>query len=350
MRGLLALIPTATLGLSPAALPAATARPSLSAPAVPGSPLPLAPSLAAATPLVAAPAPAPVPALPALRAAASSPMAPPDAPSEAASRAAGVPFGESAAGPAAPVPVFEPGLGSPRHRLAPLGFEHPAPSSPEGLPAARAPEPKPFLLRHYRAFRFFIAPLVRLVYSVRTEGRPHLPDGPALVVPNHVSFMDPVLLSFAADRPMRFLMIRDLYETPGLEWLFRSLGAIPISPKDPKEVIEESLYRARRALAAGETVVVFPEGQLTRDGDFSPFRRGFERVAAGTGAPVIPAYIEGMWGSAFSRRPGASLKRSLRDRLRGRRRVGVRFGPALPRADSALARDAVARLSAPRAP
>lgn len=336
-----------TLSLSPAPVPA----PAQKAPLIAPAPAPFAFAATPAPLAAAAPAPSPQPALAvaSLRAAAMTPLAlDPAAPLEGAREAASASFDEARSRPEPfATPVFTAQERTPHYRLAPLNFEDLAASQPSAPPPARAPEAKPFLLRNYRLVRFFAAPLVRLVYAVRGEGLAHLPAGPALIVPNHVSFMDPILLSFALNRPMRFVMFRGIYETRGLQWLFRSLGAIPISPKDRKDIIEDSLYRARRALAAGETVVVFPEGQLTRDGGFSPFRRGFERVAAGTGAPVIPAHIDGMWGSAFSRRPGASFLNSLRDRLSGRRRVSVRLGPPLARADAALAREAVAHLAAP---
>ncbi len=344
-----------TLGLTPVPAQVSAVAPALTASAPSLAPFSLAPAFAsapspvAASPIAASPVAAPALALPVLRAAAIAPRPLENtAPAEGAREAAAVPFGEALARTALSAPAVEDGGGrQPRYRLAPLGFEDLAPSEQSDPPTPRAPEPRPFLLRHYRVARFFAAPLVRLAYSVRVTDAARIPAGPALIVPNHVSLMDPILISFATNRPMRFLMYRGIYETRGLQWLFRSLGAIPISPRDPKEVIEASLYRARRALAAGETVVVFPEGQLTRTGDFSPFRRGFERVAAGTGAPVIPAHIDGMWGSAFSRHPNASFFRGLLRRLTGRRRVSVRFGPALPRADYALARDAVSRLAPP---
>lgn len=350
MRSLLAAIPSLTIGLAPGPVPVAPVRPSATAPATSlSSPL-LAPALTVApAPAAAVATPAPALAFPALKAAAAElPELGDGASTEGSRQSAASPFGEGTRRPGLYDPVDASRGDRPaRYRLAPLGFGDLDSAAPEGPPSPRVPEPKPFLLRHYRLARFVAAPIVRLVYAVRIENLSRVPDGPALIVPNHVSFMDPVLMSFAVNRPMRFLMARGIYETYGLQWLFRSLGAIPISPKDPKDVIEASLYKARRALAAGETVVVFPEGQITRDGGFNPFRRGFERVAAGTGAPVIPAYIDGMWGSAFSRHPEASFLRSLRARLFGRRRVAVRFGPELPRADSALARDAVARLAAP---
>ena len=189
-------------------------------------------------------------------------------------------------------------------------------------------------------------PVLKAFYSVEVSGREHLPEGGALILPNHASFLDPVLAGFALGRPARFLMYRPYYELYGLQWLFRSLGAIPISHKDSKEKIEESLNRARRALAAGETVVIFPEGNVTPDGGFQAFRRGFERVAAGLKAPVIPMHIGGMWGSLTSRHPGRSWKDSLLARLRGRRAVTVRLGAPLERPDAAAAREAVARLAA----
>jgi len=329
-----------TLGLSPAPVPVAPAAPALTSPASAPSTFVLTPTLA--------PAAAPTLALPSLQAAAAAPELPPNIPTEDARAAAAIPFGESLDRPVLAAHSTEPSWErpSPRYRLAPLGFEDLTAGEGDAPPAPGAPRPeaKPFLLRHYQVARFFVAPLVRLAYKVGASGLENIPDGGALIVPNHVSFLDPILLSFAANRPIRFVMYRGIYETYGLQWLFRSLGAIPISSKDPKDVIERSLYRARRALSAGETVVVFPEGQLTRDGEFNQFRRGFERVAAGTGAPVIPAYVDGMWGSAFSRHPGASIRSSFAARLRGRRRVGIRFGPALERADYALARNAVGRL------
>lgn len=329
-----------TLGLSPAPVPVAPAAPALTSPAA-------APATFVLTPMLA-PAAVPTPALPSLQAAAAAPELPRDIPSEGARTAAAIPFGEALERPVLAAPSVEPSWErpSPRYRLAPLGFEDLTAAEGDAPPAPSAPKPeaKPFLLRHYRVARFLVAPLVRLAYKVGASGLENIPESGALIVPNHVSFLDPILLSFAANRPMRFLMFRPIYETYGLQWLFRSLGAIPISSKDPKDVIERSLYRARRALSAGETVVVFPEGQLTRDGEFNQFRRGFERVAAGTGAPVIPAYVDGMWGSAFSRHPDASFPRSLLERLRGRRRVELRFGPALERADYSIARSAVGRL------
>jgi 1-acyl-sn-glycerol-3-phosphate acyltransferase len=287
----------------PAAVPAGLpALPALAAPLAPASALPVPPpaAAAAATALVAAPAAA---------------SFPDEAPRSAV-------------------------------RLQVLSAEELGLSPDPEAPRPPSGERPGLLYRHYRLLRRLVVPFLRLGYRVSVDGRENLPDGPAVIVPNHVSYLDPVLVSYAADRPMRFLMSRPLYEAHGLGKVFGSMGVIPISHKDPKPVIEESLNRARRALAAGESVVIFPEGRLSVDGSFSPFRGGFERIVRGLGVPVVPARVDGMWGSAFSRHPERSWLRSLARRLIWRRRrVRVRLGPPLPYPDAALARDAVGRLA-----
>jgi 1-acyl-sn-glycerol-3-phosphate acyltransferase len=342
---------------APLPLPSFAAPPALSAPFPAASAALAAPSLVAAPAAAAAPlAPAPLAPAPALQAAPAAALsaAPPAARLVLAQAAVPEPATAAAAfdgGLRAPAldwaPAVAPIDGRPPSRLqllsaAELGVEH----EPEA-PRPPSSDPQPFLYRHYRFARAVALPILKLLYRVRVDGLAQLPPGPVMIVPNHVSFLDPVLISYAANRPMRFLMYRPIYETRGLQWLFRSLGAVPISTKDPKDVIEESLNRLRRALAAGESVVIFPEGTVTRDGDFSPFRRGFERVALGLGVPVVPAFVDGMWGSALSRHPLKSWRRSLIAHLRGRRSTAVLFGPQLDRADAGLAREAVATLAAP---
>ncbi len=335
--------PSAALGLLAAPLAALAAVPTFPAAALTVA----APAAAVAR----AAAPASAPALPALRAA--SAWTPP------ARQTAGESLRSSAAAPfeadisASPTAAATAEAPAPRISPADLGRSSElAAARPDSTPPApRAPRPKPFFLRHYRLARNVVVPLLRLIYRVDVSGRQFLPAGPALIVPNHVSYLDPLLVSLAADRPMRYLMYRGLYETPGLEWLFRALGAMPISSKDPRPVTAATLERARQALADGETVVIFPEGHLTYDGKLDAFRSGFQRIAAGANVPVIPAGVSGMWGSVFSRAPGASLGRGLLALLRARRRVSVRFGPALDRvdADSALKR-VTALLGAPVRP
>lgn len=328
--------PPAALGLLTAAPTALAAVPAFPAAAfaVPAPP-------AAVT---RAAAPAAAPALPALRAA--SAWTPPTRPTagESLRSSAAAPFEEdisasptTAATAEVPAPrIAPPDLGRAANRITA--------TQTRTSPAPNSPQPKPLFLRHYRLARNVVVPLLKLIYRIDVSGRRFLPAGPALIVPNHVSYMDPLLISLAANRPMRYLMYRGLYETPGLEWLFRALGAMPISSKDPRPVTAATLERARRALADGETVVIFPEGHLTYDGELDAFRTGFQRIAAGANVPVVPAGVSGMWGSAFSHAPGASLGRGFLARLFGRRRVSVRFGPALESLDAETAKKNVTAL------
>lgn len=215
--------------------------------------------------------------------------------------------------------------------------------TPNDAPKPAVTAAAPFLFRHYGLTRALVAPIVRVLYRLRLHGQDHIPAGPSVIVPNHVSYMDPLLIAYASKRPMRFLMYRPIYETWGLKWLFKSLGAIPVSGKDSKALIDASLDEARRALAAGQTVVIFPEGRLSTTGHMAMFRRGFEKIAAEAGAPVIPAHVDGLWGSLFSRRKGLTLAARLRAIPR---RLSVRFGSALAKADAQSARQAVEELSA----
>jgi len=139
------------------------------------------------------------------------------------------------------------------------------------------------------------------LYRLDVEGRERVPArGGALLTPNHVSMVDAVFLIAALDRPIRFLMFKDIYEHPLIKPLAKILGVIPISSNQgPREMIH-SLREATQALENGEIVCIFPEGQLTRIGQLLPFRRGFERIMKGVEAPIVPVNLDGVWGSIFS--------------------------------------------------
>jgi acyl-[acyl-carrier-protein]-phospholipid O-acyltransferase/long-chain-fatty-acid--[acyl-carrier-protein] ligase len=141
------------------------------------------------------------------------------------------------------------------------------------------------------------------IYRVRVRGRENLPErGGALLVANHVSWLDGVLLLMASSRPIR--MVVDTTWTTGW-WtggLVRLIGAIPIQP-GPK-AIRKALDTARKALQAGELVCIFPEGGMTRSGQLQGFKRGLMHIQQDAGAPVIPVYLDELWGSIFSFRGG----------------------------------------------
>ena len=184
---------------------------------------------------------------------------------------------------------------------------------------ARAPRP---------AVRLLVYLLVRLVYRLRVEGLEHIPRrGAALVVCNHVSFMDALVVGGASRRPLRFLMDKPIYDSPWLNWLFRLVGAIPVESerRDPGS-LRRALEEVSRALRAGEVVMLFPEGRLTPDGEVQPFRRGLELILARDPVPVVPASLSGLWGSWTSHCHGPALSGSPR-RLRAR--VALRLGEPL---------------------
>ncbi len=142
--------------------------------------------------------------------------------------------------------------------------------------------------------------LTNTIYRVRTVGAENIPKEGALFVANHTSWVDFLLIGAACDRMIRFLMFRKYYEWPPIHWFLRRMGAIPVAAGDPPKKTEESLTIARRQIAEGHVVCIFAEGAITRTGNLLKFKRGFERIAAHADCPVVPVYVEGIWGSIFS--------------------------------------------------
>jgi acyl-[acyl-carrier-protein]-phospholipid O-acyltransferase/long-chain-fatty-acid--[acyl-carrier-protein] ligase len=139
------------------------------------------------------------------------------------------------------------------------------------------------------------------LYRIHVEGRQNVPaKGGALLVPNHVSMVDAVLLIASIDRPIRFLMFKGSYDHPFIKPFAKTMGVIPISSQlRPRELIQ-SLRTATQALKDGEIVCIFPEGQMSRIGQMLPFRRGMERIMRNVETPIIPVNLSGVWGSIFS--------------------------------------------------
>ncbi|WP_081948947.1 MFS transporter [Litchfieldella xinjiangensis] len=179
--------------------------------------------------------------------------------------------------------------------------------------------------------RLLVFALVHVIYRMRFQGRHHIPvRGAALVVCNHVSFMDALVLGGASPRPLRFLMDQPIYESPWLNWWFRIVGAIPVDSdrRDPGNV-RRALNEVSHALRQGEVVMLFPEGRLTPDGEIQRFRRGLDMILARDPVPVVPAGLAGLWGSWTSHCGGRALTKPPR---RFRARVALVFGePLAPR-------------------
>ncbi len=162
--------------------------------------------------------------------------------------------------------------------------------------------------------RFLVWLLVHTIYRMRTRGLEHLPEhGAAVVVSNHVSFVDALVIAAASRRPIRFVMDHTYFRLPVLNFFCRTVGAIPIaSRKDDPKIVEHAFDAVAQALEEGSLVCIFPEGRLTADGDVGPFRPGIERIVERTPVPVVPMALRGLWGSFFSRKDGHAMRRPFR--------------------------------------
>ena len=184
--------------------------------------------------------------------------------------------------------------------------------------------------------RFIAWILVSTLYRIRTSGSDHIPEnGPAILVCNHVSFVDALVLSGSVRRPVRFVMWYRIFETPFLKFLFRSAKAIPIaSAKEDAALLEDAFNQIDEGLADGDLICIFPEGGITRDGEIQSFRPGVEKIIARQPVPVIPIGLGGLWGSWFSRDHSGRLRR-----IPGKLfcRVDVRIGDPVKPADASAA-------------
>ena len=159
--------------------------------------------------------------------------------------------------------------------------------------------------------RFLAWILVNTIYRVRASGVENIPDkGPAVVVCNHVSYMDPIVLSACIRRPMRFVMYYKIFQLPLLRFLFQHAKAIPIaSAKEDERLMKEAFEKVDAELAAGNIVCIFPEGGITSDGEVQRFRPGIERVIANRPVPVVPIALQNLWGSWFSRSKDGRIRK-----------------------------------------
>jgi acyl-[acyl-carrier-protein]-phospholipid O-acyltransferase/long-chain-fatty-acid--[acyl-carrier-protein] ligase len=167
-------------------------------------------------------------------------------------------------------------------------------------------------------------------YNLTVSGLNNVPaEGGVLLLGNHVSWIDWAVLSLAVPRKLRFVMDRSIYERWYLKWFLKRLGVIPISPRGSKT----ALKTIAEALENGDCVVLFPEGAISRNGQLGEFKRGFEGPARASGCTIVPFYLRGLWGSAFS---FATPRLREMSRIRKTRDVTVCFGPSLPSEASAL--------------
>ena len=162
--------------------------------------------------------------------------------------------------------------------------------------------------------RFLAWLLIHSFYRVDKQDLDRVPvEGPCVIVCNHVSYVDPVVIAACVRRPIRFVMDHRVFAVPLLNFIFRTMRAIPIAPaKEDAALKERAFEEAAAALRAGEIVCIFPEGKITDSGELNPFRPGLQRILEQAPVPVVPMALRGLWGSFFSRSHRGRAMRRLR--------------------------------------
>jgi acyl-[acyl-carrier-protein]-phospholipid O-acyltransferase/long-chain-fatty-acid--[acyl-carrier-protein] ligase len=172
--------------------------------------------------------------------------------------------------------------------------------------------------------------LARLLYRVSVYGEDRLPPGGFLLLPNHLTWIDAIVLQVASPRPIRFILTEDIYKLRLLYPVFRAVQAIPISPRHAKDAVRIAAER----IEEGEIVCIFPEGELSRSGILLRLKRGYELIARAAKCPVVPVWLDQLWGSIFSFERG---KYFFKRPKRLPYPVTVAFGEAIPPEDADIA-------------
>jgi 1-acyl-sn-glycerol-3-phosphate acyltransferase len=162
--------------------------------------------------------------------------------------------------------------------------------------------------------RFLAWILIHTFYRVDESGLENIPaEGACVIVCNHVSFVDAVVIAACVRRPIRFVMDHRIFSVPLLNFIFRTMRAIPIAPaREDLAMMERAFEDAAKALKTGEIVCIFPEGRITDNGELNRFRPGLQRILEQAPVPVVPMALRGLWGSFFSRTSGGKAMRRLR--------------------------------------
>ena len=156
--------------------------------------------------------------------------------------------------------------------------------------------------------------IIHVMYRVRGSGHSNIPaEGPAVIVCNHVSFVDPLIVMAESRRPIRFVMDHRIFQQPLMNFVFREANAIPIAPaKEDPAMLETAYDEVAKALANGELIGIFPEGKITDSGEINAFKGGVTHIVERTPVPVVPMALSGLWGSFFSRKGGPAMTKPFR--------------------------------------
>jgi 1-acyl-sn-glycerol-3-phosphate acyltransferase len=178
--------------------------------------------------------------------------------------------------------------------------------------------------------RFLVWLLIHSVYRLEKQGLDHIPEeGAAMLVANHPTFIDALVIAAACRRPTRYVMDHKRFETPVLNFIFRATRSIPIAPaKEDPAMLERAYDEIAKGLAEGDLICIFPEGRVTDNGEINPFRSGIKRIIDRTPVPVVPIALRGLWGSFFGRQGGSLITRVFRLGLFAK--IGMSVGAPVP--------------------
>ena len=152
----------------------------------------------------------------------------------------------------------------------------------------------------YSLLRVILSIVLRTIYRIKVTGKGNIPEsGPALLVCNHISYVDGLILGLSIKRPVGFMLDKSFYDMKLLNWFFRLTNAIPVSGQNRREVIG-SIEKSRERLIQGNLVCIFAEGGISRTGNLLSFKRGFKKIVGGSDIPIIPVHLDRLWGSIFS--------------------------------------------------
>ncbi|MCA9039620.1 MAG: MFS transporter [Planctomycetaceae bacterium] len=189
-----------------------------------------------------------------------------------------------------------------------------------------------FVLLPNATIRFAVWLVTHTIYKVRVSGRGNLPEnGGALLVANHVTWLDGIFLMVTSSRPIRMIAYEDYVSKPWIKWVAKLFGVIPLKPQAGPKALMKSLQEARKAIEQGELVCIFAEGQLTRTGQLQQFQGGMMHILKGTDAPVVPVYLDELWGSLFSYRGGRFFWKFP---LKLRYPLSIKFGKPVEKPDN----------------
>jgi 1-acyl-sn-glycerol-3-phosphate acyltransferase len=176
-----------------------------------------------------------------------------------------------------------------------------APAREETHPPEPAPFSPPPRFSATEWYRKGARALARFIYNPKYYGFERIPEtGPAVLIANHVSYVDGLVIFAGLKRPVHYVIDKSIYELPGVNYFMRLNGSIPIAPK--REVVEAALDQISEYLKQGELVCIFPEGRLTYTGSLGRFKPGIEFIIKRDPVPVYPIALNGLWGSVFSRK------------------------------------------------